>query len=69
MAPRLLIGILNAFGISAFLLGILANLGDWKSAILFGLGVLYAGARFVVYCVKSWQDIRWREKHLRNKKP
>lgn len=68
MEPTPLVtGLLHAFGISFFLGGILANLGDWKSAVLFGLGALYALARFVVYCIKSWQDIRWREKHLRKK--
>ena len=67
METKLIIGMLHGIGISAFIGGILVNLGDWKSAILFGLGALYAFARFVVYCVKSWQDIRWREKHLRKK--
>jgi len=65
---RLIYGILNGLGITAFVWGILLNIGDWKGAILFGLGALYGGARFVVYCIKSWQDIRWRERHLRKNK-
>jgi hypothetical protein len=69
---KLIIGMINGLGILSFVWGILLNLGDWKAAILFGLGALYMGARFVVYCIKSWQDIRWRERHLRKngmKKP
>lgn len=67
MVPRLLIGFLNGMGILAFIWGIFLNLGDWKSAILFALGALYAVARLVVYIIKSAQDIRWRERHLRKK--
>lgn len=72
METKLIIGMINGLGILSFVWGILLNLGDWKAAILFGLGALYMGARFVVYCIKSWQDIRWRERHLRKngmKKP
>jgi len=68
MVPKLLIGILNGFGLMAFIWGILANIGDLKSTILFGMGVLWAAARLIIYIIKSSQDIRWREKHLRNKK-
>jgi len=67
METKLIIGALNGLGITAFIGGILLNIGDWKAAILFGLGALYGGARFVVYVIKSWQDIRWRERHLRKK--
>ena len=67
MGTRLAMGIVNGLGMTAFLLGILANIGDWKSTVLFGLGALYGAARFVVYCIKSWQDIRWRERKLKNK--
>lgn len=68
MVTRMLMGILNVAGISAFILGILANLGDWKAAILFALGALYGIARFIVYCIKSYQDIRYREYIFRKKK-
>lgn len=67
MASRLIIGLLNGLGISAFLGGILFNIGDWKAAVLFALGALYGIARLVIYCIKGWQDIRWREKKLRGK--
>lgn len=53
MGSKLIIGLFNGLGITAFIWGILANIGDWKSAVLFGLGALYACARFVVYCIKS----------------
>lgn len=66
--PKLIIALLNGFGIMAFVLGFFMNLGDWKSAVLFGLGALYGIARLVVYSVKSWQDIRYREYHLKSKK-
>lgn len=68
MAPRLIIGIMNGLGLSAYLLGILVNIGDWKALILFLLGAFYWMAKLVVYCIKSWQDIRWREQKLKNKK-
>lgn len=68
MVPKIVVALFNAFGITAFVLGFFMNLGDWKSAVLFGLGALYGIARLVVYSIKSWQDIRYREYHLKNKK-
>jgi 4-hydroxybenzoate polyprenyltransferase len=67
-ATRLIWIVLNSLGVTAFLGGILLNIGDWKASILFGLGALYGFARLIVYCIKSVQDIRYRNYHLHRKK-
>ena len=67
MIPKLLIGFLNGIGIIAFVWGFFASIGDWKSAVLFAIGALYAAARLVIYVIKSAQDIKWRARHLRKK--
>lgn len=63
---------LTLLGVPSFMLHILNNIGavhldNWMLWVLFILAALMLLARFIVFCVKSWQDIRWREKHLRNK--
>lgn len=67
MATRLIIGMINGLGIIAFVWGFFANIEDWKSAVLFVLGALYASAKLIFYIIKSVQDILWRQKHLRKK--
>lgn len=76
METALIKGILSGLtimGVPSYLLFILAKinliafLNNWQLWVLFVLSVLMLSARIVVYCIKSWQDIRWREKFLRKR--
>lgn len=77
METALIKGVLSGLtllGVPSFLLHILNNIGairldNWMLWVLFVLAALMLIARFVVFCVKSWQDIRYRERKLREKRP
>lgn len=76
METALIKGVLSGLtllGIPSFILHILNNIGavhldNWMLWVLFVLAALMLIARFVVFCIKSWQDIRYRERKLRDKR-
>ena len=70
METALIKGVLSGLtilGVPSFLLHILNNIGavhlnEWMLWVLFILAALMLLARVIVFCVKSWQDIRHRDR-------
>ena len=54
-------------GIPAYLLGIIANWGEWKANILALIGGVFMLARLIDFISKSWDAKRDRELTLRDK--
>lgn len=61
---KVVMTILNFFGIPIFGLGIYLNIGTLKADILWGIGVLYGVTHIVFKIIERYQDIKKRGKDL-----
>lgn len=60
--------VLDIFGGSIWLLGIVANSDNWKSLVLFALGCIYGAARIYYYIVQREQAKEEKELEIWHKR-
>lgn len=68
MEVKIIMGAIMATGMVSYIMGIILNLSNWRSSVLFVLGATFMVVRICVYCAKSWQDYRIKEWELEEKK-
>jgi hypothetical protein len=62
---KILIQALTTTGLLSYTLGIFLNLGNYKSLILFILGVVFMVLKILRYAIVTWQDYKKREIELK----
>jgi hypothetical protein len=68
MEANLWIGIAYGIGIPSYLLGIVANLDNWKSNVLFIVAFIFSCLKVYFYFRKQKQTVRMREMELEERK-
>lgn len=69
---KALIWVLNYIGIPTAIVGWLLNVlpvtaGGWPAAVIGFIGIFFALAKLVVYCITSYQNIKMRQMQLKAK--
>lgn len=72
MGAKVIIWMFGCFGIPAYIFAWLLKIGiftisDPKEFILYTILVLFSTARLIVYCVESYQRIKFRQRKLKGK--
>lgn len=68
MEVKVIMAAIMATGMVSYIMGILLNLSNWRSSVLFVLGATFMVVRICVYLAKSYQDYRIKEWELEQKK-
>lgn len=61
MEAKIILTALSWIGVGTYIGGILLNLGNWKSAILFGLGVAFMLVKLARALIKTYQEFKREE--------
>lgn len=61
---KLFLAVLTWIGLGSYIAGILLNIGNWKSLILFALGVAFMFAKLVRYVIKTYHEYKREEIEL-----
>lgn len=70
METKIIVTLLTLLGIGSYIGGILSNLENWKSDLLFGVGLAFAFLKFVRLVLKTVQSYKREEveRHILKKK-
>lgn len=61
METKLLVIVFTILGIGSYVGGILSNLENWKSDLLFWCGLAFAALKFINRLIKTWQAYKREE--------
>lgn len=59
---------LTILGAISWISAVILHAGTWKADVLWFIAVMFAGVKFIRYCMKTWQDFRKGEIEIKVQK-